>query len=346
MGRAGWLFLHRPEGWDDELAVLMAAEQDRLERDRTEADERSATRRVAQLEQAAEELRRRADGAAAELAKVQDELDVERSRRRAAERAAEQLRSRSEALVVERDRAVADMAAARRDAQDRFDRLRQAERRLGALEAERARSAAPVHEAVADARAALGEAAAALDAAESRLRRTAGAAPAVDGAEVGRPAVDGGSGRTRRVPHRLERGAIDGSVEATDQLLRLGGVDVVVDGYNVSMEAWPHLDAASQRERLLALLTAATARSGAHVHVVFDGDDDGRRPSVASPLAVRVHYTPAGVEADDLVIAMANDLPVDRPVVVVSSDRRVQDGARRAGANVVSSSALLAWDRR
>ena len=172
------------------------------------------------------------------------------------------------------------------------------------------------------------------------------AVAAVDGAEVGRPAVDGGSGRTRRVPHRLERGAIDGSVEATDQLLRLGGVDVVVDGYNVSMEAWPHLDAASQRERLLALLTAATARSGAHVHVVFDGDDDGRRPSVASPLAVRVHYTPAGVEADDLVIAMANDLPVDRPVVVVSSDRRVQDGARRAGANVVSSSALLAWDRR
>lgn len=350
VGRAGWLFLQRPEDWEQELDLLVAAEEERAERDRVDADERSAARRAAQMEQAADELRRKADGAAAELSKVQDELDAERTARRAADRAVQQLRARVESLTADRDRAVGELAAARRDSEERLDRLRRAEGEIAALTRERARWAAPVDEAVADARAALGEAAAALDAARSRLRGDdeAGAGGGRGAAErrTGATRDDGGSRRERRVPHRLERGAIDGSVEATDQLLRLPGVDVVVDGYNVSMEAWPHLDAGSQRERLLALLTAATARTGAHVHVVFDGDDDGRRPSVGTPLAVRVHYTPAGVEADDVVIAMANDLPVDRPVVVVSSDRRVRDGARRAGANVVSSSALLAWDRR
>ncbi|HNB94062.1 MAG TPA: NYN domain-containing protein, partial [Microthrixaceae bacterium] len=117
---------------------------------------------------------------------------------------------------------------------------------------------------------------------------------------------------------------------------------------NVSMSAWPRLDARTQRDHLVKLLGAASARTGADVHVVFDGDsatEAERRPSVSAPLAVRVHYSAADVEADDVVIAMARDLPTDRPVVVVSSDRRVAEGARRHGANVVSSSALLAWVR-
>ena len=76
---------------------------------------------------------------------------------------------------------------------------------------------------------------------------------------------------------------------------------------------------------------ATSARTGADVHVVFDGDsatEAERRPSVSAPLAVRVHYSAADVEADDVVIAMARDLPTDRPVVVVSSDRRVAEGRR------------------
>lgn len=128
--------------------------------------------------------------------------------------------------------------------------------------------------------------------------------------------------------------------------MRTADVAVVVDGYNVTMEGWPHLDARSQRDRLISFLGTAAARSAADVHVVFDGSDEGGRPAVSAPLAVRVRYTPGDVEADDVVVAMAQDLPPERPVVVVSSDRRVQDGARAAGANVVSSSALLAWGRR
>jgi predicted RNA-binding protein with PIN domain len=145
---------------------------------------------------------------------------------------------------------------------------------------------------------------------------------------------------------RLARGAVEGSIEATDQVLRAPSVVVVVDGYNVSMQGWPALDASAQRERLVAQLSEVANRTGAEVHAVFDGDDDGRRPAVSTALVVRVHFTAAGVEADDVVLDMVDRLPSERPVVVVSSDRRVQSGARERGANVVPSEALLSWARR
>ena len=62
-------------------------------------------------------------------------------------------------------------------------------------------------------------------------------------------------------------------------------------------------------------------------------------------MPVRVHFSHAEVEADDVVLDIVARLPTDRPVVVVSSDRRVQDGARRLGANIVKSCELLALQR-
>lgn len=149
----------------------------------------------------------------------------------------------------------------------------------------------------------------------------------------------------RRTPIRLQRGVHDGSVEGVEQLLTTPDVVAIVDGYNVSMEAWPTLDHGAQRSSLIAMLGVLQARTGAAFHVVFDGDDDGRRPSVGAPLPVRVHFSHAEVEADDVVLDMVARLPTDRPVVVVSSDRRVQDGARRLGANVVRSCELLSVSR-
>ncbi|HMU81218.1 MAG TPA: hypothetical protein PKC57_13245, partial [Microthrixaceae bacterium] len=54
VGRAGWIFLDRPEGWNDELDLLVAVEQERSERDRSEAEERSARHRAEHLERSVE----------------------------------------------------------------------------------------------------------------------------------------------------------------------------------------------------------------------------------------------------------------------------------------------------
>jgi hypothetical protein len=80
------------------------------------------------------------------------------------------------------------------------------------------------------------------------------------------------------------------------------------------------------------------------VEVVFDGAEGHgpKPPSTAGRRLVRTTFSPPGVEADDVVIERAASLPAGRPVVVASNDRRVQDGARAAGANVVGSGQLLA----
>ncbi len=141
----------------------------------------------------------------------------------------------------------------------------------------------------------------------------------------------------------LPPGIYDDSVEAAEHLVRVAGVVVLVDGYNVSQLGWPELPINEQRQRLVDALAELSARSGAEVAVVFDGADTpylGMVPGTARP--VRVVFSPPNVEADDVVIARVAELRPFRPVVVASSDRRVQAGSRLSGANVISSSQLLA----
>ncbi|HMX09096.1 MAG TPA: hypothetical protein PKA87_16285, partial [Microthrixaceae bacterium] len=110
VGRAGWIFLDRPEGWNDELDLLVAVEQERSERDRSEAEERSARHRAEHLERSVEGLRSRLGAAVAEADAARRALDAERSRRRELEREVEAHRRRTEAAVAERDRATAELA--------------------------------------------------------------------------------------------------------------------------------------------------------------------------------------------------------------------------------------------
>jgi len=88
-----------------------------------------------------------------------------------------------------------------------------------------------------------------------------------------------------------------------------------------------------------------SARSGVDVEVVFDGTDGGNVAGTTRS-AVRVRFSAGGVEADDLILERVRHLPPGQPVVVASSDHRVQDGARRLGANVLSSRQLLGALRR
>ncbi len=48
-----------------------------------------------------------------------------------------------------------------------------------------------------------------------------------------------------------------------------------------------------------------------------------------------------GALADDVVVDLIGTFPAGRPVVVVSNDREVRDGARQEGANVIGSRTLI-----
>ena len=409
LGRGSWLFLHRPDGWSEELDLLIAAAAEEEAEETAGMLDRTAERRLAQ----AEEMVARLKGELAEALDASqaalEALAVERATSLEVQGEQGELQERVQRLEQERQHAVRSMKEAEKRAAVRLEESRQAASRaevdaqqIAELEAQlsQAQSSA-ANQAVADQavpeeptaqsleptpsspwdgvdptriEAAVRQAALAASLLGEQLAVVAqSVAPAVarlkepaDQAEqqgdgdrhtdsildVSRdtPSSDGDSGSSahrppRRTPLRLLRGVIDGSPEGVEQLLFTPQVILIADGYNISMEAWPQLDGSAQRSSLLNMLSALQARTSALVHVVFDGEGTGSRPAVGAPLAVRVHFSKAEVEADDLILEMVAGLPTDQPVVVVSSDRRVQDGARRLGANVVSSGQLLALTR-
>ena len=126
-----------------------------------------------------------------------------------------------------------------------------------------------------------------------------------------------------------------------DQYLTLPMVHLVVDGYNVTKTGYGDLPLVAQRNRLTRGLAVLAARTGAEVTVVYDG---ASRPPVmpATPRGVRVLFSTPGQTADDLIRRLVAAEPAGRPIVVVSTDREVAEGAKRAGAHPVPSVSLLA----
>jgi predicted RNA-binding protein with PIN domain len=390
VGRAGWLYLTRPEGWEEELIALVASAETSA---REQADRRAqhdARRRLAAVQEAARRAEEAAAAARAEAADAVATLAEERRARQAAVEAAAIVARRVDELAEARDVAQAAAEAARLDAVAARDQAHAAseardrlEARVRELEAEvselRAAASTPPFPALSVP--GLDEAAEAAMRLAERLRAAVAALGAVEppgpaapsavgsavpedrsGAAPGRPAsrpaagrADAGAppsaGRARaavlRQPVPLPPAVYDDSVEAAEHLVRVPGVVLVVDGYNVSLSGWPDLPLPEQRRRLVDALVGLAARTGADTRVVFDGAENampGIVPTTAK--AVHVTFSPPGVEADEVMIDLVGQLPPNRPVVVATSDRRVQHDVGRAGANVISTEQLLTVLRR
>lgn len=125
-----------------------------------------------------------------------------------------------------------------------------------------------------------------------------------------------------------------------DRLLALPAVHLIVDGYNVTKTGYPELPLADQRNRLAHQLAALAARTGAEVTLVFDGADVLAVPT-AGPRGVRVLFSEAGVQADDVIRSLVAAEPKGRQVVVATSDRAVATSVRHRGAYAVASAILL-----
>lgn len=150
----------------------------------------------------------------------------------------------------------------------------------------------------------------------------------------------------RRAPVRLPPGMVEDDPAAIEAMVRTRGVAVIVDGYNVSMLAWPDVTAAEQRERLCDALAEFQLRFRCEVTVVFDGAEvRGVRPPLRRR-NLRVVFSAAGQEADEVVVGEVMFRPDEVPVIVVSSDREVRAGAEAEGATVLGADVLLQLMRR
>ena len=359
------LFLERPDGWAESLELLVGEASDEADRTGLAKREAEARRNVEQLEETVGRLRSELEDARAVTERLRSNAEAAGARR-------EQLEAENAALAAEvrerttqREEAVRQLGEARNLAQRRLDEVQVLEQRIEALGDPPSTEPAgePVAQPVSmpDVAAPLADAAGAAEALADSLRQLATRlgggvhrfepvhppeAEPVGEREPGRDTAAAPARPARRTPVRLGRGLSADSPEGLDEYLRRPETFVIIDGYNVSMAGWPSSGIALQRESLLRALGALAASAAADIHVVFDGSSDGSRPAVSTPLPVRVHFTEAGVEADDRILEFVDDAPLDDAIVVVSSDGRVRDGARQRGAVAVSSQTLLARIRR
>ena len=341
VGREGWLFLTRPDGWEVELDAAARARDESASAASEQRAEQDARRRLAQLEVVVARLESELADARRELAGATEALVQERRVGAQASRRATELEDRLTAARDERERR-------REDAQAAATEVTRLRAELAAL--------TPVVDIAAVASAVDG-ASAAADRLQRHLATAAAALHAVEGAPVefesasdaageAPPSTAPASRATRRKPVALPPAVFDDSDAAAAFLVRVNGMVLLVDGYNVTMLGWPGRPIPEQRDRLVDALAQLSARTGAEVEVVFDGAADTTNPALGARRGVRVSFSPAWIEADDVVIARAVEVPAHRPVTVVSNDRRVREGARAAGANVLSSAQLLAALRR
>src|SRR5215475_1936529 len=116
----------------------------------------------------------------------------------------------------------------------------------------------------------------------------------------------------------------------------------LIDGYNVirrdaDLKARESASLEAGRAALLALVTRVARDLPDTFTVVFDGARRGGGDPAAGRVQVIFSRPPAS--ADDELRRLASSLR--EGAIVVSSDRAVQDGARRAGAVAVSAEEFL-----
>ncbi|HWJ61583.1 MAG TPA: NYN domain-containing protein [Acidimicrobiales bacterium] len=379
VGRASWLWLHRPVGWLDDPAMTgdgaapVAADRAPSAR----RDDKAAATRLRKAAADADAARRRTADQLAEVRRAEAAVRAER----------DALEARLEALQQERNAAVrrskeveAQLATARRDLKVARQATMDAEEELARVRSAGAPPVRPEVEAVAapvvepvtplpaapavDQQAVSASVAAAATAAAELAGALADAAAAL-APEPEAPAVPpvppvaepaskataaaGGKGEKKsgkkgrkgsdRVAPALPPGVFDGTAEAHRALLGDAANLLVVDGYNVARAAWSGLDPEEERRRTVALLDDVQSRSGGRVVVVFDGDDAVTAPKASKN--VRVRFSATGQTADDAIVDLLAATPNRTPVVVVSSDRAVAADARRQGAVAVGSRAFL-----
>lgn len=116
-------------------------------------------------------------------------------------------------------------------------------------------------------------------------------------------------------------------------------VPVIVDGYNL-LYARGEAPAPASRARLVTDLVGWARTRNRRVVLVFDAWAGGTREArMEAHGPVTVWYTRAGERADAFIVRWVGE---HAEAIVVTSDRAVQQGARRRGAAILDAESFAA----
>jgi predicted RNA-binding protein with PIN domain len=327
-------WLTRPEGWETELedAVRRIAERAEPASDPGGRELERLRGRLADAEQAVRDLR------AAHRVQV-DEYKAENA---ALRRKLGDTRAAEREVRATAEEAVRAQQAAEAEAAERCAALEKDNRRLrGQVERFEAEAARDRREARSERDDATLRARMLLETvidAAAGLRREL-ALPPVAGSPGDRVEADLAAAGSREPSAAGALGA--SSAALLEQYLAMPRARLLVDGYNLTKTAWPTAPLETQRNRLVTALAPLVARTRAETTVVFDAADTDHRPLVHAPRGVKVLFSPRGVIADDVIRDLVAAEPEGRVVVVVTDDRAVAEDVARAGARVMSPTALV-----
>jgi predicted RNA-binding protein with PIN domain len=322
----GLEWLRREPGWEGRVAELIERrEQAAAERDFERELARERRRRVA-----AEERAERAHLDAAVLGKrlEQWEKETERSRRQRSAEAAE---------IADLRQTVGELRKQVRDASQRAESMQQRLERLESARDEAVRRATAAELQRDELLAARAEVGGSDGAAQiARLRDLAQGARTL----AERLSILVAADPPRRRPVEVPRPDAKDHRRAAEFLLRVSGIVVIVDAYNVAKLAWPDASLEHQRARLLDVVDGLARRFGTEFVVVIDGADVVGAHADRRRLA-RVRYSAAGVTADDVIREEVAKLDPRRPAAVVTNDGEVRRDVIAEGANVIASEAFV-----
>jgi hypothetical protein len=319
VGRAGVLWLRRPEGWNADLARAVAGEEPPV----PVAVDKAMVRRA---ELAERDLR----AARAELTVMKADLAARDRVGRdhdATVRKLERLRSEAEATTAKLHKKLGSTAAEAEKLRQHADEQRE---QLAAMKAElvaarrELESSLPREELLA----ALASARSAIDSADEVMARTAKRRATTTGV-------------ANRTPLRLPRGLTISETAGVQHLLGVAEVIVMIDGYNVAKLGWPTEALAVQRDRLNDMCDELVTRHGTDLRIVYDGSaanraTGGRRRRSA------IEFTAEGTTADDVIVDRLRALPATQPFVLVTNDAALTRRCERLGATVLRSEMFLA----
>jgi hypothetical protein len=117
---------------------------------------------------------------------------------------------------------------------------------------------------------------------------------------------------------------------------------VLIDGHNlIGQMPDIHLDDPDDEEQLLLRLRTYQARTGKQLEVYFDPGLTYQSPARQSWPGITVHQAGSGQRADDLMIQAILRHGNPRELVIVTSDRAVQQVARQRRARVLDSARFV-----